>query len=448
MNRRQFMRGAVISGAAAATTRRPGWLVRSRRSGWTLGAIVCRVGADGLKLPTISSKQSGPWSNASTWNLGRVPTPSDVVEIKHNVRLDVSTTVSGVLVQPAGVLRFTADETNTLRSRTGTWSSSASSDAARSRPRSSTAHVRGHRRDEVRRRRRRRPRLRRRPLGHGRRQADPRRHAEEVLEPYGQRSDVARQRRAGRHPHGYGDGVHDESLFKSFNKGSKVPTVKMSDGTTFTAEVLNLTRNVRVEGTPGGRAHVFVMSSAAQTVRYAALRYLGPRQKDGTPPSSSSAGTGCTSTSATTRKRDVTIESVVVRDTGSHAFVAAHVARHDLPRMHQLQHVRGRLLVGRARGPVPVPVQGQDQPHHLRRLCGRPRPVRPRTTRASGWPGSSWARATRTRTRARDAWRSACRATWTRPASCGPSSPTGRPSGTSTATSPTTTRRRGPPCGR
>lgn len=52
------------------------------------------------------------------------------------------------------------------------------------------------------------------------------------------------------------------------------------------AEVLNLTRNVRVEGTgngasantTNGRAHVFIHSHQPQTIRYVALRHMGPRR--------------------------------------------------------------------------------------------------------------------------------------------------------------------------
>lgn len=46
----------------------------------------------------------------------------------------------------------------------------------------------------------------------------------------------------------------------------------------YTAEIMNLTRPVRIEGTSGGRAHVFVKSSKTQTIRDVAFRYLGPRK--------------------------------------------------------------------------------------------------------------------------------------------------------------------------
>ena len=48
------------------------------------------------------------------------------------------------------------------------------------------------------------------------------------------------------------------------------------------AEVMNMTRNVRIEGTPEGRAHVlFMHTHGKQTLRNLELRHLGPRQDNG-----------------------------------------------------------------------------------------------------------------------------------------------------------------------
>jgi hypothetical protein len=59
------------------------------------------------------------------------------------------------------------------------------------------------------------------------------------------------------------------------------PTVTPRAGVTFTAEVLNLTRNVLIQGTPDGRSHVqFLETSQPQSVKYAGLRYMGPRKGD------------------------------------------------------------------------------------------------------------------------------------------------------------------------
>ncbi len=107
--------------------------------------------------------------------------------------------------------------------------------------------------------------------------------------------------------------VGDYSGFKSFKAGSQVPQVPGMPA----AEVLNLTRNVRIEGTPNGRAHVFILSNQPQHIRRVAFRYVGPR-KNGTVVlgrygvhfhmcNNGSAGSMVT--------------GVVVRDTGSHAFV-------------------------------------------------------------------------------------------------------------------------------
>jgi hypothetical protein len=59
------------------------------------------------------------------------------------------------------------------------------------------------------------------------------------------------------------------------------PAVEVKPGVVFTPEVLNLTRNVRIEGTRRGRAHIFIHSMHAQTIRHASIRNMGPRQGSG-----------------------------------------------------------------------------------------------------------------------------------------------------------------------
>jgi hypothetical protein len=46
-------------------------------------------------------------------------------------------------------------------------------------------------------------------------------------------------------------------------------------------QVLNLTRNVRIQGRPHQRSHVFIHASRRQQIRYVELTHLGPRQKNG-----------------------------------------------------------------------------------------------------------------------------------------------------------------------
>lgn len=51
------------------------------------------------------------------------------------------------------------------------------------------------------------------------------------------------------------------------------------NGTPLGAEVLNLSRNVIIEGAPTRRAHVMIHSQLPQTIRHAELRHLGPRKQ-------------------------------------------------------------------------------------------------------------------------------------------------------------------------
>ncbi|HEX5367510.1 MAG TPA: hypothetical protein VFW63_12705, partial [Acidimicrobiales bacterium] len=58
------------------------------------------------------------------------------------------------------------------------------------------------------------------------------------------------------------------------------PAVTVRPGTTYRAEVLNLTRNVRIEGTRHGRAHVMLLGTRRpQAISHVALRHLGPQEE-------------------------------------------------------------------------------------------------------------------------------------------------------------------------
>ncbi len=104
------------------------------------------------------------------------------------------------------------------------------------------------------------------------------------------------------------------------------PAVEVRPGVTMTAEVLNLTRNVRIEGTPQGRAHViFNMALRPQALRYAALRYMGPQR----PPDADGNVVGVLGRYGVhfhrmgDAARGSMVEGVVVRDVG-HIGVNAH----------------------------------------------------------------------------------------------------------------------------
>lgn len=63
--------------------------------------------------PTIVSAHSGPWSDPSTWSLGRLPTTGDVVSIEPHMTIsyDVSSTeaIDTVVIQVDGALQFRTD---------------------------------------------------------------------------------------------------------------------------------------------------------------------------------------------------------------------------------------------------------------------------------------------------------------------------------------------------
>jgi hypothetical protein len=119
------------------------------------------------------------------------------------------------------------------------------------------------------------------------------------------------------------------STFATFTPGSPVPGVSYA-GRTYSTEVFNLTRNVRIEGTgngeanPGtnGRAHIWIGSSRPQTVKYAALRHLAPRRVSQEQPTESVLGRYALHFHMMGEgSRGSIVEGVVVRDSGGHAFV-------------------------------------------------------------------------------------------------------------------------------
>ena len=107
---------------------------------------------------------------------------------------------------------------------------------------------------------------------------------------------------------------------------SEHPEVAVTAARTLTPEVLNLSRNVRIEGTPTGRSHVFVTSAVPQRLRHTGLRHMGPRQevKDGKNGQVDEFVPGRYAIHihmVEDGSRGSLFEGVVARDCGSHAFV-------------------------------------------------------------------------------------------------------------------------------
>lgn len=104
-------------------------------------------------------------------------------------------------------------------------------------------------------------------------------------------------------------GRGSDLAFPAFAPGSPVPQVPGCPP----AEVMNLTRDVVIEGTPTGRSHIFIRSSRPQTIRHCLIRHMGPTGKLGRYPLHfHHCGDG---------SRGSLVEGVVVRDSGFRAFV-------------------------------------------------------------------------------------------------------------------------------
>jgi hypothetical protein len=90
----------------------------------------------------------------------------------------------------------------------------------------------------------------------------------------------------------------------------------------WTAEIMNLTRNVRIEGTAAGRSHVFIRSSSPQTVQHTAIRYMGPRRASDDGFSEFVLGRyGLHFHMSGDGSRGSQVIGTVIRDTNTHAFV-------------------------------------------------------------------------------------------------------------------------------
>jgi hypothetical protein len=87
------------------------------------------------------------------------------------------------------------------------------------------------------------------------------------------------------------------------------------------AELLNLTRNVRVGGRRRGRAHLFIHSAHPQKFSHAEIRHVGPRHKGAVSSTSVLGRYALHFHEARSGSKGSLVEGVVVRDAGNHSFV-------------------------------------------------------------------------------------------------------------------------------
>jgi hypothetical protein len=99
------------------------------------------------------------------------------------------------------------------------------------------------------------------------------------------------------------------------------PSVELRQGTVATAEVLNLTRTVRIEGTPRGRPHILIHSRKPQRITNVQIQHVGPRKKKGQDTMPVPGRYGLHFHHCRDGSRGSVVQGVVVRDAGNHAFV-------------------------------------------------------------------------------------------------------------------------------
>lgn len=281
-----------------------------------LGAVY--VDPSSASAGSIASVRKGRWSSPATWNLGRVPQPGDTVIVRHALRLNRNASVAGIDIRRSGRLSFTPRKSRRLTSSGNV----VVNGLLRMRPANAsvnhTLRFTGAVESEF--------------VGGGM-EVLP---TDDGLWVMGSgRLDIS-----GTPKRGWCSGcsnhdtwqtgdelrvtptaLNDFSTFAPFTPGSRVPSVAGRS-----AEILNLTRNVVIEGLPTGRAHIFIRSTSPQMIRYATVQHMGPRSA----PCSGAALTrlcfvpgryGIHFHHSMDGSRGSIVEGVVVRDTGSHAFV-------------------------------------------------------------------------------------------------------------------------------
>ncbi len=111
--------------------------------------------------------------------------------------------------------------------------------------------------------------------------------------------------------------------YTSFPTVTSTPAAHSSG---YRSELLNLTRNVTIQGTASGRTHVFIRSTQPQTIRFATIRYVSPDLHGG----DTRTGTNITGRyglhfhHSMDGSRSSLIEGVVIRDAANHAYVPHH----------------------------------------------------------------------------------------------------------------------------
>jgi hypothetical protein len=341
------------SALPSSTTHAPRRLTRRRflrLAGWGLvgGAIASR-------FPTAwagrkKRRRLKRWSDPDSWRGGRVPRPKDVAVIRGKVLLDRNVRVAGVVVRPGSVLifdprknrtlettgnvvvdgklvmrprnqhvvhrllfrgveegRFVGDGMRVLQSDVGLWVMDHGRLDVRGTPKLAWTRTVGS-------------------VGAGASsielQEDPVGWAvgdEIVLTPTGS---PAMADHSTQYDQTTIAAISGRSVQLSGATAFAHPAVDLAPGVRATTEVLNLSRNVQIEGSPLGRAHVFIHAMHPQFVQNAAIRHVGPRQPSPDGDTDPVLGRyGLHFHHCENGSRGSVVSGVVVREAGAHAFV-------------------------------------------------------------------------------------------------------------------------------
>jgi hypothetical protein len=332
----------------ASRSRMPARLTRRRFFGLAGGGLVGGILAS--RLPALASTGPKRWSHRATWREGRVPGPNDIAVVRGRVLLDRNVRVAGVVIKAGSALIFAPEKNRTLE----TTGNVAVHGKLVMRPANQNIV---HRLRFIGVSERRFAgggmRVLRSDIGlwvmdHGRLlisgspklawtrtidgvpagadwielQEDPVGWSvgdEIVLTPtesptveghhtrYDQATIVA---------------ISGRMIQLSRSTRFAHPAVDLGAGIRFTPEVLNLSRNVQIEGTRRGRAHIFIHAMHSQSVQNAAIRHMGPRRRSSDGYTKPVLGRyGLHFHHCEDGSRGSLVSGVVVRDCGAHAFV-------------------------------------------------------------------------------------------------------------------------------
>ena len=118
------------------------------------------------------------------------------------------------------------------------------------------------------------------------------------------------------------DYVTREQMASFLTRALDLPIPELGEATTkIGAEVLNLTRNVKIEGTPSGRAHILIKSSQVSTIENIEIRHMGPRQLSGGTWDGVLGRYELHFHFNLNDSRGTVVKNTVVAETGFHAFV-------------------------------------------------------------------------------------------------------------------------------